>query len=158
MTSNQHNGDHDKLRERLEAHSIPEPNSGCLLWTGAVSSTGYGSLRWKGRTEKAHRMAWVCRHGSINSALHACHKCDVRSCVNADHLFLGTNADNVADKLAKGRRNGPVGETHGSARFTKEVVRCIRAEAGTHKSLGEKYGVSAAAIGAIKRRETWGHV
>lgn len=95
------------IEQRLEHHTMPEPNSGCLLWIAGCNHKGYAVLNYRGKALKAHRVAWTHKHGPIPAGLQACHKCDVRSCVNVDHLFLGTNQDNVRDMVAKGRgRNG----------------------------------------------------
>ena len=86
---------------------MPEPNSGCLLWIAGTNHKGYGVLNLDGKALKAHRVAWAHRYGPIPPRLQVCHKCDVRSCINTDHLFLGTNRDNVLDMIRKGRgRNG----------------------------------------------------
>lgn len=89
------------LRERLDCMSIPEPNSGCLLWLASVHTNGYGKVSWQGKEWGAHRMAWIDAHGEPPPGMLVLHKCDVPSCINVDHLFLGTNADNAADKARK---------------------------------------------------------
>jgi hypothetical protein len=89
---------------RFEAKFIPEPNSGCWLWTGGTSGYGYGhfSLPVRG-CRTAHRAAWTLYRGQIPAGLHVLHKCDVRCCVNPSHLFLGTHSDNMRDMVRKGR-------------------------------------------------------
>lgn len=78
----------------------------CWRWTAGRTGPGYGQIRWKSQRDGAHRMAWALTHGPIPNGMHVLHKCDVRLCCNPSHLFLGTNADNVADKTAKGRSPG----------------------------------------------------
>lgn len=80
--------------------------SGCWLWHGSKMVNGYG-LVWSGeRMESAHRTSWRIHRGEIPDGLFVCHTCDVRNCVNPDHLFLGTNTDNMRDCSAKGRTHG----------------------------------------------------
>lgn len=79
----------------------------CWIWTGARYALGYGAFGPKGTGAMgAHRYSWILAHGEIPAGMKVLHKCDVRCCVNPDHLFLGTQKDNIADMMAKGRRRG----------------------------------------------------
>ena len=87
----------------------PQMETPCWVWVGHIhKNTGYGSFENReGRTDGAHRIAWVLSNGEIPDGLHVLHHCDYRPCVRPDHLFLGTQANNVADMIAKGRKGTP---------------------------------------------------
>jgi hypothetical protein len=87
------------LAERLAYYSKSEPLTGCQIWRGATVN-GYGSLRYQGGHQQAHRLAWSLKNGPIPTGMVLCHRCNVRRCVNPDHLVLGTRADNNADTKA----------------------------------------------------------
>ena len=95
---------HWNLRQRLEHCSAPDLGTGCILWSGRSTVNGYGILNWQGRPWLAHRLAWTEVHGPIPPGLSVLHHCDVRSCINPDHLFLGTHADNMRDLREKRRQ------------------------------------------------------
>ena len=76
----------------------------CWQWMGFVDKGGYGCIRDGKKIKKAHRISWITFNGQIPSGLDVCHKCDHRSCVNPNHLFLGTDKDNARDMINKGRR------------------------------------------------------
>jgi HNH endonuclease len=144
-------------REKFLAKVCPDAASGCWLWRGLVRPDGYGATRFEGREQGAHRVAWQLFRGEIAKGIVVCHKCDVRACVNPEHLFLGTAAENVQDMAQKGR--SPRGEKHGSAKLTAEQVSRIKtmlAEDRLYMSeIAREFGVSQTTIGAIKRGKTW---
>jgi hypothetical protein len=137
--------------ERLWSYVTPEPNTGCWLWAGALDDKGYGRLTVKRKTKRAHRLAWQSIHGPIPRGMNVLHKCDNPACVNAhSHLFLGTQAENMADMRAKGRSG------HCGRRLSLEKAAEVRArhaaEGMPYSSLAEEYGVNLSTIGRIIRR------
>src|SRR5262245_37866332 len=88
------------LQQRLDQGSIVDPKTGCRLWTRARIGN-YGNIRMDGRTLRAHRAAWIARHGPIPAGLVVCHRCDTPLCINPDHLFLGTHRENMIDMAMK---------------------------------------------------------
>jgi hypothetical protein len=95
------------LQQRLDARSVRDPQTGCLLWTGCRDPNGYGKMKVRGKLWSPHRASWVAANGPIPDGLFVCHKCDVRTCIDPEHLFLGTHAENMADWAAKLRRATP---------------------------------------------------
>ena len=93
-------------KERLLEKCVPEPNTGCWLWTEYCNEWGYGRLRVNGKKMLAHRASWETFIGPIPDGLRVCHHCDTESCINPDHLFTGTDKDNVHDCIKKGRFKG----------------------------------------------------
>jgi hypothetical protein len=110
----------------------------------------------------AHRVAWIATNGPIPPGAIVCHACDNPPCCNPGHLWLGRDADNNADKEAKGRGNHPRGSSHGRAKLTEAQIREIRARyahgAVTQTMLAKEYGVIQITISRIIRREIWPHV
>lgn len=143
---------------RLAEHTRIDEATGCHLWEGYRVADGYGHLKIRGVAQRVHRIAWEIAYGPIPTTLSVCHKCDVRNCINPEHLFLGTQADNYADMVSKGRRRVPFGEKHWSAQIGEDSVRAIRADTRTQQAIADNYGLSRSLIGLIKQRKRWAHV
>lgn len=148
------------IAERLDHYSIPEPNSGCYLWLGRSRVRDYGRLKVAGRNVLAHRLAFEQKHGRIDLGAKVLHRCDNPSCVNPDHLFAGSQIDNIADMVAKGRnRPSPDrGSAKGSAKLTESLIPAIRADRRRYRDIGASYAVSLSTICNIKAGKTWAHV
>lgn len=149
-----------------------QKQDGCWTWQGKQSPYGYGLLMVHRRTKFAHRFVYELTYGAIPDGLYVCHHCDNRLCVRPDHLFLGTNQDNLADMVAKERhqhgathwlRRQPerafFGTRNAQARLTPEIVQEIRdryAAGGVlQKDLAREYGMSKMSISLIVRNKTW---
>jgi len=158
------------LAERFWFH-VNKTDS-CWMWTGAKDRQGYGTIIIHGRRSKrirAHRLSWIMAHGDIDPSVIVCHHCDTPSCVNPNHLFVGSKGDNNKDKVSKGRH--AFGERHGMASLTKEQVEEIRSRCITYKPSGAarfkgvrpnssralaiEFGVSHVQIRRIVRGKGW---
>jgi hypothetical protein len=130
-----------RQRANFESLYIPEPTSGCFIWTGYVNSWGYGQFNVKGRIWKAHRAAYEDAKGPIPEGLLVLHRCDNPACVNPDHLRLGTDVDNAREKAT--RKRVPT-------KISEDQVRSIRAATGRYREIADKYKISAAWVCRIK--------
>jgi hypothetical protein len=135
-----------------------EAADGCIIWLGAKTHNGYGQLRNKGRAILAHRAMWELWCGPIPTGMLVCHRCDTRSCVRIDHLFLGTAADNSSDMVQKGRSHDLRGERSPRAKLTAEQVAKIRRRAGAGETCGvlaREFGFSTGAMSRVIRGERY---
>lgn len=143
----------------------------CWEWKGTTSN-GYGRILKGGRGSgaiAAHRVSWELHRGPVASGLVVCHRCDNRRCVNPDHLFVGTQSENILDCVAKGRHPRTArpectarGERHGSAKLTEAQVQEIRhtiANQGdaARKELAKKFGVHISTINSAASGKSWAH-
>jgi len=145
------------LKQRL-LRRIVKTKNGCWEWQGSLKNNGYGELHFKSKKLYTHRAAWMVYKGPIPKGLCILHKCDNRSCINLDHLFLGTYQDNSQDMYKKGRENKAQGENNGLAKLNVEQVKKIRKDTRCQDIIAKSYGVAQCTIQAIKSRRTWQHV
>jgi hypothetical protein len=144
------------VSDRFWARVQVGPLNECWPWTGGRSRFGYGRMH----KSYAHRVAWSLQVGPIPTGLQVLHACDNPPCCNPAHLFLGTPADNVLDKVQKGR------QAHGEdisnrVRLTEQHVRQIRLAAATgvtYRALATAYGVSRSGISLVVRGKRWAWV
>lgn len=129
------------------------PIAGCWLWTGSVSPLGYGQLTHGNKHQTAHRFSWRRSVGEIPPGMCVLHRCDVPSCVNPHHLFLGTKRDNTHDMMKKGR-DRCIGERNPGAKLTSADIAAIRAHSESCVKAARRFGVSRSTISAIRRGET----
>jgi hypothetical protein len=150
--------------ERFCCSYEKDEQTGCWNWLGRKYGHGYGRFKANGITYMAHRYAWMMsNHSSIPRGFCICHGCDNPACVNPQHLFLGTVADNNADKQRKGRQaKGEQlahprarGERNGNSRLTQEQVERIKSDGRSQRKIAADYGVTQSAIWMIKNGKAW---
>lgn len=134
--------------ERFAAAHIPEPMSGCWLWTGGVKGTRstYGQFWYGGANQFAHRASYLMHKGAIPPGMVVCHRCDNPFCVNPDHLFLGSQQDNVHDCRLKGRRQ---------SKLSAADAKAIRNSALSGRAVARQYSVSPSTIREIRLGVIW---
>lgn len=138
----------------------------CWLWQGKPSSCGYGIAWCEERTDgvrqvKAHRRSYNLFIGEIPDGLCVLHHCDVRLCVNPEHLYAGTRLENSRDMDRRGRRARHLGELHGMSHLTNQNVLDIRSRVASGElqlSLAKEFKVGTATICRIVNRKVWRHI
>jgi hypothetical protein len=150
------------LADRFWRHVKKDDPCGCWTWLGTKGRYGYGmfSIR-KGKLRLAHRISYQLAHGEIPTGKVICHHCDNPPCVNPAHLFLGTQADNLADMFRKGRGVLPpvhVGTKNRHAKLTEQQVLAIRNDTRLRRVVAKEYGVSDTLICWIISRKIWKHL
>lgn len=138
-----------------------QKSDGCWLWTGGKDKDGYGIFRGEvGGVlfKKAHRYSYALHTGDLLVGMQALHSCDNPSCVNPAHLSSGTNADNMRDKVTKGRHRAPAGENHYRAILTEEQAAAVLIDPRPNTVIAAEYNVTAATVRDIKSRFSWRHL
>ena len=169
------------LAERFIEKTIPVPFSGCWIWMGALSSKGYGSIRISKKTYIASRVSFVIYKGTIPNGLCILHSCDIPSCVNPDHLRLGTHFENIQDMISKKRdvwsnfskknnlkilfskmRKGKnLGSNNSNAKFSEEnilKIRSLRKEGINQTQIAKMFCTTQNRISEIVNRKTWRNI
>ena len=153
------------IETRFLSNLMPIPFSGCLIWMGAIRKSGHGIIyHHQGVGELVHRFAWKRKNSAIPNGLCVCHKCDVPSCVNPDHLFLGTHADNMRDMADKGRSRNSRGSANPRAKLSETKVLRMRKmfkmnnKRGSVTEIAKKFGIGRTTTSAIIRGKRWTHI
>lgn len=136
------------IEQKLSEKTVIVSDSGCWIWTGAISPNGYGSIRIKQKTHSTHRVSYQVHKGEIPNGASVLHSCDVRCCINPGHLRVGTYADNQRDRLLRLR--------HHKTKLSVDDVRKIRSL--PHKAAGElasMFSTTTAAIYQIRQNKSW---
>ena len=129
----------------------------CWEWTGSAEPPlFYGRHKIKGKRHAAHRIAYALCYGEVPASRFVCHTCDNPRCCRPDHLFLGTPADNMGDRDAKGRNAH--GSRTGTAILNEIQVAAIKADDRTQQEIADSYGVCKSTIGKIKTGVNWAHI
>lgn len=137
--------------------------NGCMVWKGSKSQKGYARINRGNRNVSAHRWVYFQLHPDANRNLFVCHSCDNPSCVNPDHLWLGTHLDNSRDAVKKGRTSHTrqFGEANGMSKLTREQVLKIRStlfHRGDANRMAREMGVSHGAIYLVRRGINWRNI
>jgi hypothetical protein len=141
---------------RIEAKFIPEPNSGCWLWLGALDDHGYARLKVASYQPpvKVHRYIWEqCNCIKLPTETHACHSCDNPPCINPEHVFPGDALLNRQDSMRKGRHN--FGARNGGARLSATRALEIMTSQDSDEAAAERFSVSVGHVYAIRRGIKW---
>lgn len=154
----------DRFWEKVNKNGpiVSSVDSQCWIWTDHLTKDGYGKFyAGKGKSRYAHRTAWELANGDPGSFC-VLHKCDNPACVRTDHLFLGTQTDNMRDMHDKCRGSHATGNRHPNAKLTDDDVRVIRIiyslKLMNQPMMAKIYNVGLTVIGKCLRGETWKHV
>lgn len=136
-------------------------SDGCWLWQTGRDADGYGAF--KGEHDgvlyvRAHRYSFALHHRHPPKTMNVCHTCDTPACVRPDHLFLGTVAVNMADKMAKGRHRTLFGQNQPRAILTEDQAKAILLDPRPHAQIANEYGVHTQTISSLKTRVSWPHL
>jgi hypothetical protein len=151
------------LESGFEKFAIKNPE-GCWGWKGSTSSKwNYGQYRYNMNRIRAHRASWIIHNGPIPEGIHVLHRCDNYICANPEHLFLGTNLDNIKDMLKKNRHPtiGKSGEENIASKLTWDKVKKIREISAdsslklSQRKIGEMFNISQAVISLILLNKIW---
>lgn len=150
---------HDKQTIKdFESRFVPITESGCWIWLSGCVGDGYGVFWHNKKQNRAHRFSYELYKGEIPNGAVVCHKCDTPACVNPEHLFAGTHADNSRDMCLKGRTNPVKGQDNHMAKLSDSDVLSIRSDTRPQSQIASSYNVNQSLVSLIKNRKRWRHL
>jgi HNH endonuclease len=144
------------IRDRIEENIERITESGCWIWMRAVDEDGYGRIKVKNSNRGAHKRSYEEFVGPVPDGIFVCHRCDIPSCVNPHHLFLGTNRENLEDRDRKGRQARR--ESHGNSKLSNQLaseIRKLRSEGASLKDLSREFGLRVATVCMVAKGRIW---
>ena len=150
-------------QQRFESKMTLNPSNGCLLWSASTNKFGYGKFAdGNNGWVFSHRYAWEAEHGQIPEGKYVLHKCDNPSCVNTEHMYLGSYKDNAQDRENRNRGNHASGVNHGKNKLFPSQVHEIRDAYDTgrysFRQLGKIYGIDPKSVADIVDRKIWNNL
>jgi len=151
-------------KEKLGKRTEFDPQSGCIEWQGATTTHGYGQLSMNGEIFYTHRLSYEIYKGEIEDGLQINHRCHNECCVNPEHLYMGTQQENVRDAVVEGEyvSNFGIGDEHFNSKLCEDDVIELRKLYSTgdytYEELGRKFNVNENTVGEAIRGDTWSHV
>jgi len=143
------------IEEKFHNNYVIDDN-GCWLWTGSIEGYGYGTFYHENKLHRAHVFSLELDGRPVPKGMHGCHHCDVPSCVNPKHLYVGTPQQNVDDAVSRNRHCH--GERMPLSKLTDEKVAEMRLMQGSHAEIARRFGVSRITAARAIKGQTWKHV
>jgi hypothetical protein len=150
----------EDINRRIKENIIINENN-CWIWQKSKYKNGYARISFMGKYHLLHRLSYVLYKGNIEPKNVVCHSCDVRNCVNPDHLWTGTYKENSQDMVKKGRIKNQFGEKNSRHRMTNEKIiefKKLRENGYSLKKLAKLYNIGYGTAQAISSGRTWNKV
>lgn len=150
--------EHARVVRKFEAKCEPYREDFCQLWLGARHKDGYGRMVVARVDIRAHRLSHWIHRGPIPDDVAVLHHCDNRLCVNPDHLYLGSQTENMRDASSRKRLRPPLGERHVRSKLTADLVRLIRSSPLSGAELARQHDLAKSTVNRARRGSSWEHV